>query len=65
MIYYQLYLEKNKGLYTYMDEKEEYHIGESVFVSFRNRKHILLQHPQKKKTGSLYYRERQSERIFF
>ncbi|KXA13058.1 primosomal protein [Fusobacterium equinum] len=40
MIYYQLYLEKNKGLYTYMDEKEEYHIGESVFVSFRNRKQV-------------------------
>lgn len=40
MIYYQVYLEKNRGLYTYIDEKEEYQIGDSVFVSFRNQKQI-------------------------
>ena len=40
MMYYQVYLEKNRGLYTYVDEKEEYRIGDSVFVSFRNQKQV-------------------------
>lgn len=40
MIYYQLYLEKQRRLYTYVDTKEEYRIGESVYVFFRGKKQI-------------------------
>src|SRR3712207_5858590 len=40
MMYYQVYLEKNRGLYTYVDEKGKYRIGDSVFVLFRNQKQV-------------------------
>lgn len=40
MIYYQVYLEKQRGLYTYVDEKEEYCIGDSVYVFFRGKKQV-------------------------
>lgn len=40
MMYYQVYLEKHKGLYTYVDTKEEFQIGESVYVFFRGKKQL-------------------------
>ena len=37
MRYFKIYVDNTQSLYTYLDENEEYEIGDRVVVSFRNR----------------------------
>lgn len=42
MIYYNLYVEGTNDLYTYLDEKSEFKIGDFVSVKFRNKERIAI-----------------------
>lgn len=37
MRYYKIYVDNTKDLYTYLDENDQYEIGERVEISFRNK----------------------------
>ena len=38
MQYFDVYVDGIKDLYTYLDEKDEYELGDNVIVPFRNTK---------------------------